>query len=135
MKKREQPAPVQIEITLEVTLTAEDIDDIMCAALEGGITYWCCRAEVVNAFLGEYASEQISRGGTIKLYVDPDCLDEGEPATYELTLEKFLSGVCSYVAEINPGIVENGRLDVGNIDAPAADAIIQYAIFDEIVYA
>ena len=134
MKKRETPPPVTIDITLRVTLTAEDIDDIMCAALEGGITYWCYRAEVVNAFLGEYASEQISRGGTIKLYVDPDFLDEGEPRTYELTLKNFLYGVNRYVKEIYPGIVDQGKLDVGNIDAPAADAIIQYAIFDEIVY-
>lgn len=24
-----------------VIVTEEDVDDIMCSALEGGITYWC----------------------------------------------------------------------------------------------
>ena len=38
-----------ISIAKEVKVTAEDIDDIMCSALEGGINYWCCKAEVVGA--------------------------------------------------------------------------------------
>lgn len=32
----------------DVKLTVEDIDDIMVAALEGGINYWCSEAEVVE---------------------------------------------------------------------------------------
>ena len=31
-------------IDTRVEITVQDIDDIMCAALEGGITYWCCEA-------------------------------------------------------------------------------------------
>ena len=30
----------------DVKLTVENIDDIMVAALEGGINYWCSEAEV-----------------------------------------------------------------------------------------
>ena len=63
-------------------ISDEDIDEIMSAALAGGITYWCGRAKVVGEYLGEYASEQISRGGVLKLY------DIEEPkAVYELTLD------------------------------------------------
>ena len=58
----------KIEATLKIDITTEDIDDIMCSALEGGITYWCCRAEVVGDYLGDFASEQISRGGTLLLH-------------------------------------------------------------------
>ena len=29
-----------------VVVTEEDVDDIMCSALEGGITYWCDSARV-----------------------------------------------------------------------------------------
>ncbi len=63
----------------------KDIDDIMCAALEGGITYWCSRAEVVGEYLGEYASEQISKGGELRLY---DCESD---EVYTLTLDKFFA--------------------------------------------
>lgn len=50
-----------------VTLTQQDIDDIMASALDGGICYWCRMAEVVGEYLGEYASDQISLGGSLIL--------------------------------------------------------------------
>ncbi len=54
-----------MEITIKKTfnITDEQLDDIMCTALEGGITYWCDEAKVVGDYLGEYAHEQIARGG------------------------------------------------------------------------
>ncbi len=124
--------PVHLDVTFHITLSREDIDDIMSAALDGGISYWCNRAEVVGEYLGTYASEQISHGGTLQLYAD---IEEDEPEVQELTLEKFLNGVKRYVAELNPGIVSDGKLDVCDIDAIAADSIIQFALFDEIVFA
>lgn len=68
----------------EINVTQEDVDDIVATALEGGINYWCRKAEVVGDYLGEYASEQISRGGTLKLY------DSEEDEVYELTRDKRL---------------------------------------------
>lgn len=126
-----------IRVAAKVDVSKEDIDDIMVAALEGGINYWCCKAEVVGEYLGEYASEQISRGGMLKLY------DREEDDTYLLTLQAFLCGLTRYLSNpresgfvILPGKDENTfAVDVGNIDADAADQIIQYGIFGEIVYA
>lgn len=46
--------------SVELILTDGDIDDIMCCALEGGITYWCDCAKVVGEYLGKYGHEQIS---------------------------------------------------------------------------
>ena len=76
-----------VKAEINVKLTQQDIDDIMVAALEGGIDYWCFKVEVVGDYLGEYASEQISRGGMLKLYdiengevdccnIDAGCADE-----------------------------------------------------------
>ncbi len=53
-----------VKVEMEILLTQEDIDDIMAGALEGGITYWCSKAEVAGEYLGEYGHEQIARGGT-----------------------------------------------------------------------
>ena len=39
---------VSLKVELEIVLTKEDIDDIMCGALECGITYWCKSAMVVG---------------------------------------------------------------------------------------
>ena len=55
---------MKMNLKMDVTINQRDIDDIMSIALEGGITYWCSYVEVVGGeYLGEYASDQISRGG------------------------------------------------------------------------
>ena len=119
-----------VSVAFSFVVSDEDIDDIMSAALDGGITYWCGRAEVVGEYLGEYASEQISQGGILKLY------DIEDPKTvYELTLDKFLNGLRLWLENERAfALTEAGRLDVGQIDAAAADTIIQYALFCDIVY-
>lgn len=111
----------------EIKYTQENIDDIMSMALEGGITYWCNQAKVKEKYLGTYASEQISRGGTLHLY------DEEDDSEYELTLEKFITGLLLFLQE-NPSFITNSDLDVCQMDAADADIIIQYALFGEIVY-
>ena len=120
-----------ISIAKEVKVTAEDIDDIMCSALEGGINYWCCKAEVVGEYLGEYGSEQISRGGVLKLH---DC---EEDEVYELTRERLLDGIRlavegNYYAEY--GWCDGMTLDTCNVDASVADTIIQLALFEDVIY-
>lgn len=124
-----------IKLELEVVVTQEDIDDIMAGALEGGINYWCSEAEVVGDYLGEYASEQISRGGVLKLH------DLEEDAVYELDKEKLLKGIKMYVKEPDsPHQIlrygDNGEylLEGGMIDGTVADMIIQYALFGDVIY-
>lgn len=116
-----------------VVVKDEDIDDIMVSALEGGITYWCDRAEVVGEYLGEYASEQISRGGALRLY------DIEEDDYKELTKEKFLQGLRLYLSRPKAGdflefIDRELRIDPGYADAEVADCIIQYAVFGDVIY-
>lgn len=108
----------------QFTITSEDIDDIMCDALESGIGYWCGRAKVNGEYLGEYASDQISRGGSLTLY---DIEDDDEK--YVLDLVKFLNG---YRLAIEQGYF-SGDLD-DDYDAGTADVIVQLAIFGEVVY-
>lgn len=118
-----------ISVVINFVVSDEDIDDIMSAALDGGVTYWCGRDEVVGEYLGEYASEQISRGGALKLH---DIEGDG---VFELTLDKFLVGLRLWIENERAfELTSAGRLDVGQIDAAAADTIIQYALFNDIVY-
>lgn len=122
-----------LEVKFNVEVTNQDIDDIMCTALEGGITYWCRKAEVVGGkYLGEYAHEQISRGGSLMLY-DTEISDK-----WELTLDKFKQGLQLYLSENTEAIDGNDagiyQLDTSYIDAYEADEIIQYALFGEVVF-
>lgn len=123
----------KMKVEFEVVVTNEDIDDIMCSALEGGINYWCCKAEVIGEYLGEYGSEQISRGGMLKLH------DLEEDAVYELTKEKFLKGLEKYLKkptylDILEFKGQEVRLDTGYADAEVADVTIQYALFNDVIY-
>lgn len=124
----------QFEVTAEITikLTEENIDDIMCSSLEGGVTaLWCSKIEVCGDYLGEYASEQISRGGELWFYETED------DAWRKLTRGKFFEGFKRWVEEGGDiyNAVSGGTVDACNIDAMCADAIIQYALFGDVIYA
>lgn len=114
---------------IEVRLTRQDIDDIMVAALEGGINYWCREAEVVEEKrCGDWGHEQIARGGALILH-DAESSDK-----WELTLKKFLNGVKLYFEQGCHVVVEDNAIDAGDIDANDADCIVQLALFGEVVY-
>ena len=120
-----------VNVDFAVKVTDQDIDDIMCTALEGGINYWCWKAEVVGDYLGEYASEQIARGGELKLY------DRESDDVYVITQEKLLNGIKlaiehMYYDEYN--WYTANELDCCQIDAMVADVIVQCALFDDVIY-
>lgn len=122
----------EIEITRKVKVSDQDIDDIMACALEGGITYWCCKCEVYGGkYLGEYASDQISRGGTL-IFFDAESDDQ-----WSMNKGDFINGLKQYLSEspdagdiLNP----DGTLDLCDADADVADCVVQYALFKEIVF-
>lgn len=113
---------------IEVNLSQQDIDDIMAVALDGGICYWCRKAEVVGEYLGEYASDQISRGGALILH------DAESAQTWELTLGKFLKGVKLYFEQGCHVQVEDNAIDTCDIDANDADCIVQFSVFGEVMF-
>lgn len=123
----------KFDITLqrEITMSQDDIDDIVCTALEGGITWWCCKAEVVeDEYYGEYASDQISRGGSLRLY------DIETEESYLLTLEKLLEGIKAAYARgyLEHLFDDDGKLDFFQVDGAAADVIVQCALFGEVQF-
>ena len=133
---------MDLKVEMTVRMTDEDIDDIMVGALEGGICYWCDRVEVNGDYLGECASEQISRGGQLKVYPEEPYNDT---EMFVLDKERFTAGVKKYIAMGHADCLEIERMKNGlptgrilidpcNVDAEAADCIVQLALFDEIVY-
>lgn len=121
--------PVKAEIN--VTLTEQDIDDIMSCALEGGINYWCDEAEVIEEKrVADWGHEQIARGGVLVLH------DAESEDTWELNLDKFLNGFKLWIEAGGDqyNAIEKGEVDCCNIDAGCADEIVQYALFGELVF-
>ena len=121
----------KIHIRREITLTTEDIDDIMVSALEGGINYWCEEAEVVGDYLGEWGHEQIARGGTLRLH------DAESDDVWELTRADFIEGFKQWFEQGDDrygAVQSDGTVDCGQIDGYMADMIVQYALFGEVVF-
>ena len=121
----------EVKIKFSLTVTQQDIDDIMCTALEGGIAYWCCMAKVIGKRLSECDSEQISRGGELKLY------DVEGDGVWILTRDKLLNGIKLWAERGGnqcSAIQGNGTLDTGEIDAEVADMIVRYALFRGVVF-
>ena len=124
---------VKLEINLRVT--DEDIDDIMSTALDSMLLQtWCSEVNVVGKYLGEYASEQISRGGEIWLY------DMDDESYYSLDKEKLLKGIKKYISMYGDPtgflyrIDGELGLDCVKIDELVSDCMIQCSLFDDIVY-
>lgn len=118
-------------IPVKIQLTDKDIDDIMVIAIEGGINYWCGKAEVFRRdYMGcTFASEVISQGGKLIL---TDIEDPNEE--WILTKEKLLKGVQKWANNKSPLYLEGRGFDIGMIDADEADIIIQYALFGKIIF-
>lgn len=119
-----------IEINKKYEVTSQDIDDIMATALDS-ISYWCRKAEVVGEYLGEYASDQISRGGSLILY-DAESSDH-----WELDLDKLLCGIQKAIEDNwfdDYDWYVDGKLDTTEIDGEVADVIVQLALFDDVVF-
>lgn len=127
-----------IEITTAINIRNCDIDDIVCIAFEGGITYWCMNAqscmesEWMRENNIEYCSEIISRGGDIALTT--------EDGDYILTPDNFINGLIMAIKDCTVPLIDDEYardtkcIDVSEVDADIADVIIQYALFGKLVY-
>jgi hypothetical protein len=127
----------KVEITLSHEFSTQDINDLVVTALEGGINYWCGKAVINKDRDGKiigvsdedqekvnYASDVIGYGGSLTLH-DAESSDK-----WKLTRDSMLKGIkmfcedrCTDPAEL-----------IDNHDAGDADSIVQYALFDELVY-
>ena len=119
---------IKIEKTL--TFTDENIGDLLVTAFEGGINYWCGKVKIISVPKEhegkyEFASDVIALGGVLKLY-DAETSD-----TWELTLDKFLKGLERYCKITD---IESAEELMDNHDADTADGIIQYALFEKIIF-
>ena len=83
------------------------------------------------AYLGEFASDQISRGGSLRIY------DREDDKTYILSLEKLLKGFSMALSlGYDDGWIDipENTVDTCCIDAQGCDVIIQLALFGDVIY-
>lgn len=149
---------LQTEYTIKRELTPDDFDDILTAAIEGGISYWACldnstddwkaaKAELIEELKSEeneydrrptydQIMMRLLQNGKSVVFTDAEDPDDGD--AWELTAEKLMTGALEFQAE---RMMETGdaydiksAIEDGDFDADDADAVMQYALFGDVIY-
>ena len=128
---------IKIETSVTHEFTPSDINDLIVGALEGGINYWCRKAVIKKDTEGnyfnvlpedqdkvKYASDVIGYNGTLILY-DIESSDK-----WELTLENVLKGIKMQCEQRH--VAPADLMD--DYDADDCDCIVQFALFNELVF-
>ena len=105
-------------------ITKEDISDVLAGAFEGGSNYWLDAVSVVDDDYktAKYASDVVGLGGELILKT----FDNDKK---RLTKNMMVKGIQQYVDEGGKHFPFTK-----SADACTYDTILQYALFDEIVY-
>jgi hypothetical protein len=126
-------------ITIDFDIHDNEIKDIIITALEGGIGYWGCLLNEGKEFddfykdrkeisISEFVADLILNEKSVILYDTELDFNKGEK--WELNLTKLLNGIKLY-------IINNKQINLpltDNLDSNMADSIIQYALFDKLIY-
>lgn len=111
----------EIKTTTEVT--EQGLDNIVDAAINA-CSYWCDLLEYGKEPTSKVTamSEALSHGGTLKFHLD-ESYEEGGETVFELTTEKLVDA-----------LTDNKDFDFEDYDGPMADAVLQKALFGEVIY-
>lgn len=126
-------------INIELEISDQEIKDIVITALEGGISYWGCLINEGKDFedfyklqsyhalsTSEFVADLLLSGKSVFFFDSDMESDEGEH--WELKLSMILEGIKMYIQETK----DLNFMD--NLDSLVADQILQYAMFNEVVY-
>jgi len=129
---------LKVEVNLKVT--EDDIKDIMVTALEGGISYWACLDNTREEWKN-YENDDDTPTSIIatKILLDGKSLyfsDVEDPdEIWELTLDKLMISIGTIILHDEHELsCSNNTLNLDCLDACLADSIIQYALFNEIIF-
>lgn len=132
----------EVMVTHSVELPEDDIENLICAAFEGGIGYWASVDDRSMIFyeqdqsksLSDVISEIILGGGEVTLHST-----ENYGTEWTLGMRKLMNGIARFLGTADGvGCISdhNGKIvfDSYDIDAEKADMIMQYALFDRLIY-
>ena len=117
-----------MKIMIPFEISEDFISDVLCTAFEGGSTYWI--NDITNKSTepkSMYFSESVAKGDTIIIQDNEDYKE------HTLNAEIFCKGYERYVKYC----MKRGwevYYDTCDIDGEVADMIIQFAIFNDLIF-
>lgn len=145
-----------VKPTIQVKITKEDVLDIICSAVNGGVGYWAAVSADDNDY-SEAKKHLVEQGADLKdvcyeevfaqILFDGkelEVTDIEKDETYLLSLEKLFIGLRKaieegYYSHYNWFVPEGDgfgewQLETSQIDSEVSDVIIQLAVFGEVIY-
>ncbi len=136
MPKKPVAAPAPIELNVRFTLSQQLTRDILSIAAQGGINYWAdglkhkfsaesCEFRVVE-------QEPSTDDAPLSFDITAETVQKGIETMFQKAIKNHLTSTSPEILScILRALVED---DASYIDADAADAIIQFGCFGELVY-
>ncbi|RPI83645.1 MAG: hypothetical protein EHM34_04905 [Nitrosopumilales archaeon] len=138
-----------VGLVIYVRISDEWIEDLICTIIEGGSGYWINHVKIHHPNgdkpkgvpTSTWVSDALNKGGFIDVYERNDDFRSTELPVMSgiLTKEKLIDGIKQWVAKRQEQIKsidrEGDYLTInGDIDANEADCIMQYAIYNDIIF-
>lgn len=130
-----------MQVIHEVDLDDEYFVDIICTMFEGGSNYWINQIKINHPDGNKpkdvpnsvWAAGALNNGGNIIIY--PYETDEKITLVKNMLIEGLDKWAKNFPTHVSV-ITENKKcvIDAGNIDVDDADIILQYALFNDIIY-
>ena len=130
------------EITIKKKITDDDLVNILCGATSTACSGWATELDWDDDCYSEAREMLIGSGRKVNNICMEDVLlqllkmgndlrfwDDEDEEWHELDMEKLINGIESYM---NSEYCES--VDIDDWDDTDFDAVIQYALFDELVY-
>lgn len=127
-------------ITITVEISDELINDVFITAMEQGIGYWAVASQVESSGEGsdlKYISAMLAD----REEAYDSGLDPNEFTWYRIDkdvivkgIERIMSGEVGIRSDLHAQVSGSIRADDCDIDADAADCIVQAGVFGELVY-
>lgn len=119
-------------ISVNINIHQEFLADVLITAVEGGINYW---VDVIEDYVWQENGQMISHPRASIKPIDEERLRPLGTGQIKIGIHRILNSDL-----VNPQIKSQifravSEAFAGDIDATAADAIVQVALFDDIVYA
>lgn len=129
---------MKVELKVKVLELSEDNIVTIMSGASYGISYWCSEMALEEGMYKKYRKEddciedvyaRALKNGCAMVFTDIEDEDE----KYYLTYDKLLKGVEKFI-ESGRCVNINKIFEEGNEDANDMDYIIQYALFDDIIF-
>jgi len=125
-----------VKVTVQVELDDQFFENMIVTAFEGGSNYWVDRVTINHPDgqkpkgepVSTWAAAALNKGGTVVVFIQEEG-DAHDSPPVTMTKEMLVSGVQMW---LNNHKTPSEAIE--DYDADDADAVLQYALFKEVVF-